>query len=244
MISASDMNQKETKNDGRTRNIKDGPWYWIHKAVIRNHAVDIRAVSVAVYNCLAAMADKKQECFPSQQYIARTIGYSRATVNRALKVLIKHGLIAIRKKGQYRRVYRLLAVSCNTGETQMLHRCNPGVKKFDTNKNQITKINNDNIVSVKKFDISLLKNSEGKEPKTRTEILATDIAAALKDQDHLYRYLALANRYPEHVLRQLLSEAKQVPDSRIKKSRAALFNYLLKKHVQETSHDSGDQSRN
>lgn len=244
MISTSDMNQKETRNDSSTRNIKDGPWYWIHKAVIRNHAVDIRAVSVAVYNCLAAMVDKNQECFPSQQYIAHTLGYSRATVNRALKVLIKHGLIAIRKKGQYCRVYRLLAVSCNTGETQMLHRCNRDVKKFDTNKNQITKINNNNIVNVKKIDMSLLKNSEGKEPKTRTELLAMDIAAGLRDQDHLDRYLSLANRYPEDILRRILSETKQVPDSRIKKSRAALFNHLLKKHVQETSHDSGDQSRN
>jgi len=244
MISASDMNEKGTKSDGRTRNIKDGPWYWVHKAVIRNHAVDIRAVSVAVYNCLAAMADGKQECFPSQQYIARTLGYSRATVNRALKALIEHGLIAIRRKDQYRRVHRLLAVSCNTGETQMLHRCNPDVKKFDTNKNQITRSNNNNIVSVKKIDMSLLKNSEGKELETREEILAMDIAAGLKDQDHLSRYLTLANRCPEDVLRRLLSETKLVPDSRIKKSRAALFNHLLKKYVQETNHDSGNQSWN
>lgn len=241
---ASDMNQKETKNDSRTRNIKDGPWYWIHKSVIRNHAVDIRAVSVAVYNCLAAMADKNQECFPSQQYIADTLGYSRAMVSNALKILKRRDLIAVVKRHRRHCRYRLLAVRRQKNDVKMSNRLNRDVKQADTNKNNRTRINNNTIVSVRKIDISLLKNSEDKEPKTREELLAMDIADGLADQHRQCRYLSLAHQYPEYVLRQLLSEVKQVPDIRIRKSRVALFNHLLKKHAQETNHDSGDQSRN
>ena len=44
-------------------------------------------MGIAVYNVLASMANRNQECFPSQQYIADCLGCSRATINKTLKAL-------------------------------------------------------------------------------------------------------------------------------------------------------------
>jgi len=44
-------------------------------------------------------------------------------------------------------------------------------------------------------------------------------------------YEAYARKYPEEILRRVLAEARQIPDSKILKSRAHLFTYLLKKYV-------------
>ena len=245
------MEHEETTGEGRPRTLQGGRWYWVHKALIRDHAPDIRAIGVAVYSCLASMADRSQECFPSQQYIADALGYSRATVSKTLKILERCGLIEVKKRDRCHCVYRLLAVSCQDNGAKMSIRGNRDVNQADTNKNKITRINNkitrinnNTVGSVNKLGFSLSKHNEGTAPKTREELLAMDLAGGLHDQHRLYRYLSLAHQYPEHLLRRLLSEVKQVPDIRIKKSRVALFNHLLKKYVQETNHDSGDQSRN
>ncbi len=238
------MDHEETTGEGKPRTLKGGGWYWVHKTLIRDHAPGIRAIGIAVYSCLASMANKKQECFPSQQYIADALGYSRATVSKTLKGLERCGLIAVIKRERGHCVYRLLAVRCQKDVGEMSTRGNRDVNQGDTNNNKVTRINNNTIGSVNKIGFSLSKHNEGTAPKTRAELLAMDIADGLKDRHRLSRYLSLAHQYPEQVLRQLLSEVKQVPDNRIRKSRGALFNHLLKKYVQETNHDSGDQSRN
>ena len=139
------MNEK----DSHARELKGGKWYWIHRAVIQDHAADIGAMGIAVYNVLASMADSNQECFPSQQYIADCLGYSRATINKAIKVLARHGLIGVEKRSPGHCVYRLLRVRCRAEETEMSNRGNRDVPPVDTNKNQLTRTNN-NIVGVKK----------------------------------------------------------------------------------------------
>lgn len=72
-------------------------------------------------------------------------------------------------------------------------------------------------------------------PKTREELLALDLAEALEDIDGLPLYLSYAKKYPEGLLRQVLGEVKEIPADRIKKSRGALFNYMVQKCVQRTS---------
>ena len=89
------------------------------------------------------MADSGQLCFPSQKYMAESLGYSRATVNKTIKRLEKAGLIKIEKRDRYHCRYSLLKVRCKAGETQMSTGGNSDVKYFDTNDNDITRIKND-----------------------------------------------------------------------------------------------------
>ena len=64
-------------------------------------------------------------------------------------------------------------------------------------------------------------------------MLALDLAEALDDRKSLSVYLSYARRYPESILRRILGDVKEIPDGDIKKSRAALFSYLIKKYAQE-----------
>jgi len=117
------------------RDLRNGDWYWIHKAVINDYTQKIGATGVIVYSFLASMTDNNQRCFPSQKYIADKLGYSRATVNKALKRLKDNGLIGI-ERNRYHCIYRLLRIRCKADETQMSHRGNSGVLYFDTNDNK------------------------------------------------------------------------------------------------------------
>ena len=108
------------------------------------------------------------------------------------------------------------------------------VTKGNTNKNYLTRINNNNIDN-KNFSFSSVKTSKGFKPKTREELLALDIARELNDLRFLPVYLSYARKYPESILRKVLGDVKEMPIKRIKKGRAALFNYLIKKYAQEAS---------
>jgi DNA-binding MarR family transcriptional regulator len=205
------------------RDLRNGDWYWIHKAVIQEYEQKVGAVGIVVYSFLASLADSDQRCFPSQRYIAESLGYSRSYINEVLKVLERNGLIRIERKGHH-RVYYLLKVRCQLKRTQMSTIPNLNVNYTDTNDNKLTRnINNNDTVD---------KNFEGFKPETREELLALDIANALNDQRSLPLYLSYAKRHPEPLLRRLLGEVEEIPPEKIKKSKAALFNHLIKRYAQ------------
>ena len=70
---------------------------------------------------------------------------------------------------------------------------------------------------------------------TKEELLARDLAAGLDDETNLAFYLSVCRRYPEEFLRRTYSQVKQVPEKKIKKSRGALFNYLVQKYDKNNS---------
>ncbi len=69
-------------------------------------------------------------------------------------------------------------------------------------------------------------------PKTREECLALDLAEGLNDHKGFLLCLSYSKKYPESLLRKVLQEVKALPDKKIKKSRGALFNHLVRKYVQ------------
>lgn len=224
--------EKETE----VRNLRAGDWYWIHKAVIQEYMPKIGATGLVVYNFLASLVDRSQCCFPSQKYISEKLDYSRATINRAIRRLAEAGLVLKDKKRRYRCVYRLLR--CNTHETQVSNSRNSGVAEIDTNNNTIKRIINniDNIKSLES-DFDFFK---GFNPKTKEELLALDLATALNDPNGLPLYLSYSKKYSESLLRKVLREVKAIPIKSIKKSRGALFNYLIQKYAKEASHNIRD----
>ncbi len=220
---------------GQARTMGDGDWYWVNKEIIRRYTPSVRAVGIAVYNLLASLADRSQSCFPSQRYIAERLGYSRATVNQAIGLLRECRLVAVERIGGNRCRYRLLRVASNAGEKGLSNQPNRDVKSADAN------------------DIKLLKNTTDTDrrqpPRTspaglatdedRVKLLAEDLARALGDLPGLRLYALYARRYPESFLRRTLSEVLEVAPDKIRKSRGALFNHLVKKYGKPNSNGPG-----
>lgn len=203
------------------RKMKAGQWYWMNKAVIQQCASYIGFSAVVVYCFLASMADENQQCYPSQSYIADHLDCSRATVNRAIKVLAQHKLIFVETRENRNHHYTLLEMQCNRDEPDLLHGRNTLVQKSDTNKTYKQEIYNNSIVSD-------TKNEHAADATiTNEELLASDIAHNLDDQRNIATYRSYAHTYPESFLRKILSEVKCTPHHKIKKSRSALFNYLV-----------------
>ena len=74
------------------------------------------------------------------------------------------------------------------------------------------------------------------EPRSKEELLAMDVATALKDLPNLALYLSYSKKYPEHLVRRTLARVREIPDAKIRKSRGALFNYLIQKYGKPTGH--------
>lgn len=64
--------------------------------------------------------------------------------------------------------------------------------------------------------------------------VALAVATALDDAAAVGKYLVCFQKYPEQAIERALREAKSIPAERIKKSRAALFFYLVKKYAHRT----------
>ena len=214
------------------RSIKRGKWYWIDKGILKNYASELKSSGLAVYNVLAYFANSKsQSCFPTQKTMAKLIGLSRRTVSRKIRFLKNKRLIAIeRMNGRFK--YFLLFPKESKDHRGCDKKDTSHETQGNTNKNNRTRINNNvnedrktlNMKSFKEFKL-----------KTRKELLAFDLAKALNDSKSLPFYLSVARKYPESLLRKLLGETREIPSNKIKRSRAALFNYLLKLHAKENS---------
>lgn len=223
----------------KARSLKDKNWYWVDKTIIRHFVPTIGMAGLVVYDFLASMANSDQVCYPSHQYVAKALGCSRSTVCRAIKRLEENGLIEILPK-QHRQThaYRLLRVSRCTGATGMRRGCNCHVAQVHTNDTNVTRLINDTAA------VSANVAAEGNSPhmrvipNTATELLALDLAEALDDIKSLSAYVAYARRYPEALLRRALDEAKAVPAEKIRRSRAALFNHLIKAYEKKRRYNN------
>jgi len=70
-------------------------------------------------------------------------------------------------------------------------------------------------------------------PTKSKDELAKEIANAFKEKHRLTLYQYIFQGYDESVIRKAYEEAKKVPEDRIKKSRSALFFYLLYKYAEK-----------
>ena len=68
-------------------------------------------------------------------------------------------------------------------------------------------------------------------PNTKREHLAFMIADAFNDLGQIKLYITYCKKYPLNIIYRAFSEAKNFPEARIKKSRAAIFFYLLKTYA-------------
>lgn len=63
------------------------------------------------------------------------------------------------------------------------------------------------------------------------DLLVRDIEATLLDHSHTSLFRTLCWTHSESIIRRALSETRQTPDSKIKRSKIALFLYLIRKYA-------------
>ena len=67
--------------------------------------------------------------------------------------------------------------------------------------------------------------------KIKETQLAYELADALNDKDAIQMYISYANRFNENLLREVLAKVLAIPENKIRKTRGALFNYLIQQHA-------------
>lgn len=78
-------------------------------------------------------------------------------------------------------------------------------------------------------------------PKSKREWLAYTIADTFSDTDRLSLYLIYCKKYPSHIIQRAYGEARSIPNDRIRKSRAAVFFYLVKRYSHESKSENNSQ---
>ena len=61
--------------------------------------------------------------------------------------------------------------------------------------------------------------------------LANEIADTLKDRDSITMHLQYVRKYKEEFLRRILNKVMALPDEKIRRSRAALYTFLINQSV-------------
>ena len=218
----------DTKHEDREpRAMRHGEWYWADKAVIRKYSGNVGFLALAVYHLLASMADESQACYPSQKYVADKLGCSRRSVSRAIKRLVENKLISLWKTPGKRAACTLLPVRMDSIGTDVRHGSPKGVTNESTNNNTEQEEKNNKVVCDSKCHDTIKEPGMEAGGESRKELLAHDLAEALNDPNHYTIYLSYAKQYSESFLRRVLAETKMTPDTKIRKSRSALFNYLV-----------------
>ena len=67
--------------------------------------------------------------------------------------------------------------------------------------------------------------------------LANEIADQLDDRGSLHLFLNFSRKYREDHLRKILEKVMSIPDRQIKKTRGALFTFLVHQHDSDHSRD-------
>jgi len=131
----------------------------------------------------------------------------------------------LEKKGRQSITYTLLrcALDSHPKEAKCANKRISDVHQLPTNNNTLTRIyNNDNTKTGTVF--------KEFRPKNKKEQFAWDIAQTSDDKENLGLYISYCRRYPERIIWRAFGETKEFSADKIKKSRGALFTYLVKKY--------------
>jgi predicted kinase len=74
---------------------------------------------------------------------------------------------------------------------------------------------------------------EERSPTSKRDYVAALIADTFNDRTHLQAYTNLCKKHGLALVLRAFAEAKSSPESRIRRSRAALFRYLVNKYASQ-----------
>lgn len=78
-----------------------------------------------------------------------------------------------------------------------------------------------------------MPNALPQSPQRKENPLARQIAETFQDLNCLHSYIVCCRKYSPAIVMKAYQDAKSFPQARIKKSRAALFFYLVKHYAHQ-----------
>jgi DNA-binding transcriptional ArsR family regulator len=249
------MNNNRLKNKTWWRPL----WAGLVRDFTGKHSKKLK-VSVWLLLYLLLSADYGTGVFSgSYSEISRSMGRSKSTVRKWLKTLERYGYVtAVRQSKKlliriqkWKVIHKYPSSGTLEKESTQIRTDNAsgfghigkslkGRKEYYLsqkikNKGRYDDIDNNinkNVVNNVVRNLTNM-NNENDSLFTKDELLAMEISHGLNDKENLRAYLSLCRKYPEPFLRKIYKEVKELPIEKIKKSRGALFTYLIQKLCRE-----------
>ena len=194
--------------------------------------------------------------------ICSETGIKRNTVIRWLNTLRKHQYIATGSTGRglFIQIKQWKSLTSDVTDTrpqnqQIPDLCSAGNPTTEVAFNRRNELNSNKkpefclspIDTINKYILNndidgknsgdpLLKTTN----QSKSMELAMDIAAALADQENIALYISYCQKYPMSLLKRVVGEVREIPPEKIKKSRGALFNYLVQKYAKKDFQNPGN----
>jgi hypothetical protein len=90
-----------------------------------------------------------------------------------------------------------------------------------------------NDITIKKDILKYDNYREKPHDEDEVAISAFRIYRAFHDEGNLALYVSYARKYPQGIIQKAFREAARFPDNKLKKTRGALFNFLVKLYAGE-----------
>ncbi|HEX77600.1 MAG TPA: helix-turn-helix domain-containing protein [Dehalococcoidia bacterium] len=178
--------------------------------------------------CLSTFMDAQGRCFPSQQALAQALGISRAAVSKRMKSLLSFQwqgkpVVSARKvrgdKGIFENtVYTILPQS--------------SLRIFDNDANRRGHVNTSHVAgghtNQTQTDNKIL-NAVTEQRLSEIDPLALELARDMGDTHNLAYYRKLVRQLPASIL--LRARGEVLEEKNIRRSKGAMFAYLVKKHM-------------
>lgn len=176
--------------------------------------------------CLSTFMDAEGRCFPSQEALARAMGISRAAVSKRMKTLLTF---------RWQEMPLVSATKSRGGQGKfentiytILPQSSLGI--FDNKKNRANHVNASHVAGVHTNKSQTdNKNTVTERRIPRVDPLARQLAQDMSDTRNLPYYVKAVQRLPASVL--LRARGEVLEERNIRKSRGAMFAYLVKKHA-------------
>jgi hypothetical protein len=108
-------------------------------------------------------------------------------------------------------------------------------------KKRKTYLSNDNVNNKERTSLLKVKYNDALYKIMDTQKqnrLAMELADSLNDTESLQAYVTFTEKYSEEFLRKVLTKVLSIPENKIRKSRGALFTFLIKQNAQYTTNHS------
>jgi DNA-binding transcriptional regulator YhcF (GntR family) len=177
--------------------------------------------------------------------ISRHMGVKTRTVRAWLRVLRQCGyietinggrslLIKIKKWKTHPQRHPYVQQTDTAMPGRLTEPCQAGEIKKSGNQANSSQISimagNSNDITLKK---DILNDNVGDLSRLvmNERVLAMEICQAFKDEKNLPLYLSYVNQYPIEIIKKAYQESIKLPSNKIKKTRGALFTYLVKHYA-------------
>jgi hypothetical protein len=211
----------------RKKQENENRWFSMPRALFQDFSSALDIHSLAVYGLLAAYADKSFSSKLNYHKVSQKLGCTNAEAVRALHKLEDLHLIKSELDNSKTMNYRLLWVHPwgKLGE-KMAEMPSPFRIELSFNN----KYDNDIEGFIRRI---IFKQRMNQSEETQ---LAYELAEALNDKEAIQMYISYVHRFPEGLLREMLIKVLSIPENKIRKTRGALFNYLIQQHAAKSKY--------